>query len=159
MLFSKEDSTTDITLSQEGISERSFNMKSVHCLRSLAIAYDFRPFGFLKLQEIIGNGNRVRIHTSKPNKKRPHCWSLIHSWWALRDSSCGHWPPSNRCGASAPCGLRWQRSRVAPAPPPFGFESIQVSQTRKGPIAGALFIPGGPSGIRTQNPGIMSPLR
>ena len=52
-------------------------------------------------------------------------------------------PRQDRCGASAPCVLRCKRSRVCPAPHPYGFEPLLLPPhgagpiTKKAPIAGS----------------------
>ena len=47
-------------------------------------------------------------------------------------------PRQGRCGAFAPCVLRCKRSRVCPAPHPYGFEPLLLLLHGAGPITKKL---------------------
>ena len=47
-------------------------------------------------------------------------------------------PPAPRCGAYAPCVLRWTTLRVSPASRPLGFESPACGTNKNSPVVGAV---------------------
>ena len=76
---------------------------------------------------------RVRIPLRRAQKRKaPIAGGLSNQWWAMRDVACG-FAARFRCGAGAPCVLRWKTLRVSSAPHPCGFESHARRSNKKGP--------------------------
>ena len=90
------------------------------------------------------------------NKKRPASASRFSIlWWAVRGSACS---AGGRCGAFAPCALRWQTlTRLLSSAPRRVRTRAPATKKRPTGVDRLLFY-GGPSGVRTLDLGIKSPL-
>ena len=95
--------------------------------------------------------NPCRGNKKATNRSR----SLSFLWWAVRGSACS---AGGSCGASRLARCAGKRSRVYSAPRPDGFEPMprQQKSGRHPPVAFLFY--GGPSGVRTLDLGIKSPL-
>ena len=79
--------------------------------------------------------------------------SLSFLWWAVRGSACS---AGGRCGAFAPCALRWQTLTRLLSSAPRRVRT-RASATKKRPAGADRFLfYGGPSGVRTLDLGIKS---
>ena len=76
-------------------------------------------------------------------------------WWAVRGSACF---AGGRCGASRLARCASKCLRISSAPRPFGFDPMLGQQKSDQPKPVALTCFGGPSGGRTLDLGIKSPL-
>ena len=105
---------------------------------------------FTQLRALSGS-NPCRGNKKATNRSR----SLSFLWWAVRGSACS---AGGRCGASRLARCAGKRSRVYSAPRPDGFEPVtrQQKSGRHPPVAFLFY--GGPSGVRTLDLGIKSPL-
>ena len=101
-----------------------------------------RPFGFDPMRG--------------QQKRRPTFADRLNMlWWAVRGSACC---AGGRCGASRLARCAGKCSRISSAPRPFGFDPMQGQQKSDQPKPVALTCFGGPSGGRTLDLGIKSPL-
>ena len=98
---------------------------------------------------------RVRTRGAA-TKKRPASASRFFSlWWAVRGSACS---AGCRCGAFAPCALHWQTlTRLLSSAPRRVRTHALATKKRPTGVDRFLFY-GGPSGVRTLDLGIKSPL-
>ncbi len=81
--------------------------------------------------------------------------SLSFLWWVVRGSACS---AGGRCGAFAPCALRWQTlTRLLSSAPRRVRTRVAATKKRPTEVDRFLFY-GGPSGVRTLDLGIKSPL-
>ena len=111
-------------------------------------------------------GKRSRVYSAprpdgfepvtRQQKKRPASASRFSIlWWAVRGSACS---AGGRCGAFAPCALRWQTlTRLLSSAPRRVRTHVAATKKRPTGVDRFLFY-GGPSGVRTLDLGIKSPL-
>ena len=105
---------------------------------------------FTQLRAPTGS-NPWRGNKKATNRSR----SLSFLWWAVRGSACF---AGGRCGAFAPCALRWQTlTRLLSSAPRRVRTRAPATKERPTGVDRFLFY-GGPSGVRTLDLGIKSPL-
>ena len=89
-------------------------------------------------------------------KRRPTLVDRLNLlWWAVRWSACF---AGGRCGALRLARYAGKRLRISSASRPDGFDPMRVQQKSDQPKLVALTFFGGPSGGRTLDLGIKSPL-
>ena len=127
-------------------------------LYSKGISYLF-PIG--KRRVLFAKRSYIYIDTgSNPctgNKKdgQPKLTVSTIFGWAVRGSACF---AGGRCGAFAPCALRWQTLTRLLSSAPRRVRT-RATATKKRPTGVDRFLfHGGPSGVRTLDLGIKSPL-
>ena len=96
---------------------------------------------------------RTRVAATKKRPASASRFSIL--WWAVRGSACS---AGGRCGAFAPCALRWQTLTRLPSSAPRRVRT-RAPATKERPTGVDRFLfYGGPSGVRTLDLGIKSPL-
>ena len=96
---------------------------------------------------------RTRVAATKKRPASASRFSIL--WWAVRGSACS---AGGRCGAFAPCALRWQTlARLLSSAPPDGFEPMKGRQKSDQPELIAFYSMVGRQGFEPWTLGLKVP--